>query len=79
MGQYFSLKLESKKQVNKLVLNDSREGILIEGSLGEFENCSIIEDKLLEISCKDGILLLELSKSMLTQLRPTLIVSTDKK
>ena len=65
MGQFFSIEINSKKMVNKIILNDDNGGLLIEGTLGDFLSYSILEDKLLEIKCTDGILRLELNESML--------------
>ena len=66
MGQYFSIEINSKKMVTKIILNDDKGGVLIEGTLGDFLNYTILEDKLLEVNCTNGILRLELNGSMLT-------------
>ena len=74
MGQHFSIETYSKKMVNKIILNDNKGGLLIEGDLGDFLSYSIIEDKLLEVICTDGTLRLELNESMLTPFLPHLSV-----
>ena len=74
MGQHFSIETNSKKMVNKIILNDNKGGLLIEGDLGGFLSYSIIEDKLLEVICTDGILRLELNESMLAPFLPHLSV-----
>jgi len=74
MGQHFSIETNSKKRVNKIILNDNKGGLLIEGDLGDFLSYTIIEDKLLEVICTDGTLRLELNESMLTSFLPHLSV-----
>jgi hypothetical protein len=70
MGQNFSIEINSKKNINKIILNDDKGDFLIEGTLGDFLNYTILEDKLLEVKCTDGILRLELNDSMLTPFLP---------
>ena len=74
MGQHFSIETNSKKRVNKIILNDNKGGLLVEGDLGDFLSYTIIEDKLLEVICTDGTLRLELNESMLTSFLPHLSV-----
>ena len=54
--------------------DDDNGGLLIEGTLGDFLSYSILEDKLLEVKCTDGILRLELNESMLNPFLPHLSV-----
>ena len=75
MGQHFSIETNSKKRVNKIILNDNKGGLLIEGDLGDFLSYAILEDKLLEVNCTDGVLRLELNESMLAPFIPHLSVS----
>jgi hypothetical protein len=70
MGQNFSIEINSKKNINKIILNDDKGDFLIEGTLGDFLSYTILEDKLLEVKCTDGILRLELNESMLTPFLP---------
>ncbi len=60
--------------VNKIILNNDKGGLLIEGNLGDFVSYSILEDKLLEVKCTDGILRLELNESMLAPFLPQMSV-----
>lgn len=79
MGQYFSIETNSKKNVNKIILNDDKGGLLIEGNLGDFLGYTIHEDKLLEVLCTDGILRLELNESMLAIFQPHMSVTQKEK
>ena len=75
MGLHFSIETNSKKMVNKIILNDNNGGLLIEGTLGDFLGHSILEDKLLEVICTEGTLRLELNESMLAIFLPQPSVS----
>ena len=70
MGRNFSIQLNSKINLDKIIVNNDHQGILIEGDLGDFLSYSIHEDKLLEVICTDGVLRLELSESMLAPFLP---------
>ena len=71
MGRYFSIQMKSKTTLDKIILNDSSHGILIEGDLGELSELSILEEKLLEIQFTNGVLRLEIN-------RPELLRATEK-
>ena len=71
MGRYFSIQMKSKTTLDKIILNDSQQGILIEGDLGELSELSILEEKLLEIQFTNGVLRLEIN-------RPELLRATEK-
>jgi len=61
MGRYFSIQMNSKVNLDKVMINDNKEGILIEGDLGEFQEISLIEAKLLELQFSTGVLRLEIT------------------
>jgi len=63
--------MKSKTTLDKIILNDSPHGILIEGDLGELSELSILEEKLLEIQFTNGVLRLEIN-------RPELLRATEK-
>jgi len=63
--------MKSKTTLDKIILNDSQQGILIEGDLGELSELSILEEKLLEIQFTNGVLRLEIN-------RPELLRATEK-
>lgn len=71
MGRYFSIQMKSKTTLDKIILNNSPHGILIEGDLGELSELSILEEKLLEIQFTNGVLRLEIN-------RPELLQATEK-
>jgi len=63
--------MKPKTTLDKIILNDSQQGILIEGDLGELSELSILEEKLLEIQFTNGVLRLEIN-------RPELLQATEK-
>ena len=71
MGRYFSIQMKSKTSLDKIIVNDSQQGILIEGDLGDLTELSILEDKLLEIQFSNGVLRLEINQ-------PELLQATEK-
>lgn len=71
MGRYFSIQMKSKTSLDKIIINDSQQGILIEGDLGDLSELSILEEKLLEIQFSNGVLRLEISQ-------PELLQATEK-
>ena len=79
MGQNFSIEINSKMNIDKIILNDSNEGILFEGDLGVFRTLSLIEDTLLELQFSNGTLRLEIDESMLDPILTCLSVSQHKK
>jgi hypothetical protein len=62
MGRNFSIQMNSKIYLDKIILNDDNQGILIEGNLGDLIELSLLEDKLLEIQFSNGILRLEINR-----------------
>lgn len=67
MDRFFSIQMNSKKDLDKVMINDDKHGILIEGDLGNLSEISLIEEKLLEIQFKKGVLRLEINRSELLQ------------
>ena len=67
MGRYFSIQMNSKVNLDKVMINDNKEGILIEGDLGDFQEISLIEEKLLELQFTTGVLRLEITLPELLQ------------
>jgi len=67
MGKYFSIQLKSKQNLDKIIVNDDQQGILIEGDFGNLLDLFLLEDKLLEIQFSNGVLRLEINKSELLQ------------
>ena len=62
MGRYFSIQMDSKKNLDKIIVNNDQQGILIEGDLGDLIDLSLLEDKLLEVQFSHGILRLEINQ-----------------
>ncbi len=57
--------MNSKHSLNKIIVNNSQEGILIEGDFGNLVDVLLLEEKLLEIIFSAGVLRLELDKEEL--------------
>ncbi len=67
MGRYFSIQMNSKQNLDKIIVDDGKKGILIEGDFGDLIDLSLLEDKLLEIQFSNGVLRLEINNSELLQ------------
>lgn len=65
----FSVEMKSKNHIKQISLS-SKSGypILFEGILGELKNLSLVEDLVLEIKGKNGILRIDLTKDEIRQL-----------
>ena len=65
----FSVEMKSKDNVNQISFS-SKIGnpVLFEGVLGELKTLSLVEDLVLEIKGKNGILRIDLTKDELRQL-----------
>jgi hypothetical protein len=61
LGRYFSIQMNSKMNLDKIIVNNSHTGILIEGDLGDLLDISVLEDKLLEAQFSHGVLRVEIS------------------
>ena len=65
----FSVELKSKKFVKSFSLsNKGREGVLIEGGLGELEEIGILEDAILLIHGTTGTLRVDLAEDELRKM-----------
>ena len=59
--------MNSKQNLDKIIVDDGQKGILIEGDFGDLIDLSLLEDKLLEIQFSNGVLRLEVNNSELLQ------------
>jgi len=60
----FSVELKPKVNLRHLAFNnDSRENALIEGSIGELEHAEFVEDMVLEILGRKGVLRIDISEN----------------
>lgn len=60
----FSVELKPKVNLRHLAFNnDSGENALIEGSIGEFEHAEFVEDMVLEILGRKGVLRIDISEN----------------
>ncbi len=68
--RYFSLELKSKANLKNFILtNDSRENILIEGSIGQFLNAGFVETVILEVVGDKGVLRINLEKNEIKEMK----------
>jgi hypothetical protein len=61
--RFFSIELKSKTHLKNLTMtNNSAEGVLIEGMLGELERASFAEGVILEVVGSNGILRVDIGE-----------------
>ena len=59
----FSVELKSKVNLKNITLNnDSRENAVIEGTIGKLEHAEFVEDAVLEVLGKKGVLRIDISE-----------------
>ena len=59
----FSVELKSKVNLKNITLNnDSRENVVIEGTIGKLEHAEFVEDAVLEVLGKKGVLRIDISE-----------------
>ncbi len=64
----FSVELKPKVNLRHMAFNrDSRENALIEGSIGELEHAEFVEDMVLEILGRKGVLRIDISENEITR------------
>jgi len=60
----FSVELKPKVNLRHIAFDrDSRENTLIEGSIGELEHTEFVEDMVLEIAGRKGVLRIDISEN----------------
>ena len=60
----FSIELKSKVNLKNITLNnDSQENALIEGTIGKLEHAGFVEDTVLEVMGRKGILRIDISEN----------------
>ncbi|NQT09286.1 hypothetical protein HQ586_09430 [Candidatus Bathyarchaeota archaeon] len=68
-GHGFSVELKAKSHVRSISLSNSgREGVLLEGTIGEIEELDILEGAVLQIKGKHGTIMVDLSEDKLREL-----------
>ena len=59
----FSIELKSKVNLKNITLNDdSRENAVIEGTIGKLEHAGFVEDMVLEVRGKKGVLRIDINE-----------------
>ena len=65
----FSIELKSKEHIKNITLtNKIQNRILLEGSLGELKEISLIEGRVIELVGKNGTLRLDICKDEISEL-----------
>jgi hypothetical protein len=60
----FSVELKSKVNLKNITLNnDSQENALIEGTIGKLEHAEFVDDMVLEVLGKKGVLRIDISEN----------------
>jgi hypothetical protein len=64
----FSIELKSKGYLRNITLNnESREKALVEGTIGELEHAEFVDDAILEVQGKKGILRIAIEENEITR------------
>lgn len=68
-GHGFSVELKAKKHVRNISLSNSgREGVLLEGTIGQIEELDILEGTVLQIKGTHGTIMVDLCEKKLREL-----------
>jgi hypothetical protein len=60
----FSVELKSKVNLKNMTLNDrSQENAVIEGTIGKLEHAGFVEDMVLEVQGRKGVLRIDISEN----------------
>ena len=60
----FSIELKSKVNLKNITLNnESQENAVIEGTIGKLEHAEFVEDMVLEVQGKKGVLRIDISEN----------------
>lgn len=70
--------MNSKTDLDKVMINDDTHGILVEGDLGDLSEISLIEEKLLEIKFTKGVFRLDINRLELLQATEKNILVNEK-
>jgi hypothetical protein len=65
----FSVEMKSKKYIKTISMsNDTHEGVLFEGFLGELEELGMVEEVILEVKGSNGTLRIDLNEDELRKM-----------
>ena len=60
----FSVELKSKANLKNITLNnDAQENAVIEGTIGKLEHAGFVEDSVLEVTGRKGVLRIDISET----------------
>jgi hypothetical protein len=71
VGRAFSIKISSREHLSNISISEGRNGVVVEGDLGELRNISLIECLMLEIKGTQGTLRFDITKPELEQVLKT--------
>lgn len=67
MRHSFSVQMNSAESVSGLVINRKKDRIFIEGELGKIEEVEFVEEKVLTLTGKNGVLRIDISRETLIE------------
>ena len=71
MGRAFSIKISSREHLSHISISEGRDGVVVEGDIGEVQDISLIESLMLEIKATHGTLRFDVTKPELEQVLKT--------
>jgi hypothetical protein len=75
----FSIELKSKRSLKNVTLtNGSSDGVLVEGTLGEFVRATFTEGVILEVIGENGVLRVDLGEDEITKIPKQNLVEVKK-
>ena len=67
MGRAFSIEITSREHLSNIGISTGRNGVIVEGDIGDLKKVSLIESLLLEIIGTHGTLRFDIKESELEQ------------
>ena len=71
MGRAFSIEITSREHLSNISISAGRNGVIVEGDIGDLKKVSLIESLLLEIIGTHGTLRFDIKESELEQVLKT--------
>jgi len=71
VGRAFSIEITSREHLSNISISTGRNGVIVEGDIGDLKKVSLIESLLLEIIGTHGTLRFDIKESELEQVLKT--------
>jgi len=71
VGRAFSIEITSREHLSNISISKGRNGVIVEGDIGDLKKVSLIESLLLEIIGTHGTLRFDIKESELEQVLRT--------